>query len=180
MSFEREVFPILKNASNQGVAADQSQSGDSASGKSGITAFAFKDSSGNLVLPQLTAAGKLAVDSGASTGTCKKAFGKNAAGSLTEVTIATITLTASKVYAEIASTVSCTRTSVFRLIHNDNGAETELAVQIVGAGQFSHDFYQPCLEFTAGATGTQELKILAINLDKASQLSGTVSCLERP
>jgi hypothetical protein len=180
MAFEREVFPILETSGGQGSSASQSQAGDAAAGKRGLTAFGFRDSSGNLVLPQLTAAGKLAVDTGSSSGTCKKAFGKNATGSLTEVLLATISLTASKVYADIASTVSCTRTAVYRLVHNDNGVETELAVQIVGAGQFSHDFAQACLEFTAGATGTQELKLFGINLDKASQLSGTISCLERP
>lgn len=180
MAFEREIFPILETSGGVGATASQSQAGDAAAGKRGLTSFGFRDSSGNLVLPQLTATGKIAVDTGSSTGTCKKAFAKNATGSLTEVVLATIPLTVSKIYAEIATQVSCTRTSVFRLVHNDNGVENELAVQVVGAGQFSHDFYQPCLEFTAGATGTQELKIFGINLDKISQLSSTLSCLERP
>jgi hypothetical protein len=161
MAFEREVFPILETA-----------------GKRGLTAFGFRDSSGNLILPQLTAAGKIAVDTGAAPGTCLNAFGKNATGSLTEVVVATIALQNSKMYSAIASTVSCTRTAVYRLVWNNNGVETELAVQIVGAGQFSHDFVQDCLQFTSGATGTQELKVFAYNLDKVSQLSATISCLE--
>lgn len=179
MAFEREVFPVLENGSGQGAALSQSQAGDAATGKSGLTAFAFRDSSGNLVLPQLTATGKVAVDTGSSVGTCKKAFGKNATGSLTEVTVATITLVNSKSYAEVASDVSCTRTAVYRIVHNNNGSETELGVIVVGPGQFTHNFYQPCLEFTAGASGTQELKVYGINLDKASQLSAAISCLER-
>lgn len=178
MAFEREVFPILETTGGVGATASQSQAGDAAAGKRGVTSFGFRDSSGNLILPQLTASGKLPVDTGASAGTCKSAFGKNATGSLTEVVVATITLVNSKVYSQIASTVSCTRTAVYRLVHNNNGVETELAVQIVGAGQFSHDFLQDCLQFTAGGTGTQELKIYGINLDKVSQLSATISCLE--
>lgn len=178
MAFEREVFPVLENGSAQGAALSQSQSGDAAAGKKGLTAFGFRDSSGNLVLPQLSVDGRLPVTQEAA-GTCLKAFGKNAAGSLTEVTIATIALTASEVYSGIAAMVSSTRTSIFRLVHNDDGAEVELGVMIVGAGQFTADFYQPCLEFTAGATGTQELKVLGINLDKASQMSATISCLQK-
>jgi hypothetical protein len=178
MAFEREVFPTLENASGQGAALSQAQAGDVAAGKKGAVGFGFRDSSGNLVLPQLTADGKLPVSQDAA-GTCLKAFGKNATGSLTEVALATITLTASAAYTKIASTVSCTRTAVYRLVHNNDGAEVELAVQVVGAGQFSHDFQQDCLEFTAGATGTQELKIYGINLDKASQLSATISCLQK-
>ena len=179
MAFEREVFPILETSGGVGAAASQSQAGDAAAGKKGLTAFGFRDSSGNLVLPQLTAAGKLSVDTGAGPGTCLKAFGKNATGSLTEVTVATITLANSQTYAQIASMVSCTRTAVYRLIFSDNAAETELAVQIVGAGQFSHDFNQDCLEFTSGATGAQLLIVKGINLDKVSQLSASVSCLQK-
>jgi hypothetical protein len=178
MAFEREVFPVLETSAGVGAALSQSQSGDAAAGKKGLTAFGYKDSSGNLILPTLTADGKVPVSLNAA-GTCLKAFGKNATGSLTEVTVASITLTASKTYTEIASMVSCTRTAVYRLIQSDDGAETELAVQVVGAGQFSHDFNQKCLEFTTGATGTQLLLVKAINLDKASQLSATISCLEK-
>ena len=178
MAFEREVFPILETTGGAGSTASQSQAGDAAAGKRGITGFGFRDSSGNLILPQLTATGKLPVDTGASAGTCKSSFGKNATGSLTDVVVATIVLLNAKVYSQIASTVSSTRTSIFRLVHNNNGVETELAVQIVGAGQFSHDFLQDCLQFTSGAVGVQELKIFALNLDKISQLSATISCLE--
>lgn len=178
MAFEREVFPVLENSSGQGAALSQSQSGDAAAGKKGLTAFAFKDSGNNLVLPTLTADGKVPVSLNAA-GVCKKAFGKNAAGSLTEVLLATIALTANKVYSGIGMIASSTRTSVFRLVHNDDGTEVEIAVIVVGAGQFTADFSQDCLEVLAGATGTQELKVYGINLDKASQMSTTVSCLEK-
>lgn len=178
MAFEREVFPILENGSNQGSAASQSQSGDAAAGKKGLTVFAFKDSSNNLVLPTLTADGKVPVTQDAA-GTCLKAFAKNALGSLTEVALATITLTASQTYSQIAMVVSCSRTAIYRLVQVNDAVETELAVVVVGAGQFTADFYQPCLEITAGATGTQELKVYGSNLDKASQLSSTISCLQK-
>lgn len=178
MAFEREVFPTLENGSGQGAALSQSQAGDAAAGKRGLSAFSFRDSSGNLVMPQLTSDGRVAVSQEAP-GTCLKAFGKVALGSLTEVSVATITLVASAAYAGIAAMVSSTRTSVYRIVHNNNGSEVELGVMIVGPGQFTADFYQPCLEFTAGGTGTQELKVYGINLDKESQLSATISCLQK-
>ncbi|HEY9705624.1 MAG TPA: hypothetical protein V6C58_24510, partial [Allocoleopsis sp.] len=114
-----------------------------------------------------------------AAGVCLKNFAKNATGSLTEVALSTITLTATKSYANIGLVVSCTRTAIYRLVQVNDAVETELAVIVVGAGQFTADFYQPCLEITAGATGTQELKVYGINLDKASQLSSTLSCLEK-
>jgi len=178
MSFEREVFPVLENASGQGAALSQSQAGDAAAGKKGLTAFAFKDSANNLVLPTLSADGKVPVTMDAG-GVCLQAFAKNATGSLTEVPLATIPLVAGESYSQIAMVVSSTRTSVFRLVQVNDSVETELAVVIVGAGQFTADFYQPCLEIAAGLTGTQELKVFGINLDKASQLSATISCLQK-
>lgn len=178
MAFNREVFPSLENASGFGAALSQSQAGDAAAGKKGSTAFSYKDSAGNLVLPTLTADGKMPVSLDAA-GVCLKAFAKNATGSLTEVALATIPLTASKAYSSIGAVVSSTRTSVFRLVQINDSVETELAVLIVGAGQFTAEFYQPCLEFVAGATGVQELKVYGINVDTLSQLSSTISCLEK-
>ena len=116
MADVREVFPILEDSSNVGAVLSKSQAGDVASGKVGLTAFGFRDSSGNLILPQLTASGKIAVDAGtAASGTCKSAYGTNA-GSLTNVTLATITLTASKVVSDIEAQLSCSRAALAEVV----------------------------------------------------------------
>jgi hypothetical protein len=180
MADVREVFPILENASNVGVVPSSSASGDSASGKVGMTNFVFRDSSGNLVLPQLTAAGKIAVDSGATaSGTCKSAKGTNS-GSLTNVTLGTITLTAAKVISDVEASLSCSRAALAEIVWNDDGAETILGWIMTGPGQFTATFDVNCLTFTSGATGTQQILFRAKNLDKAASLYGTVAVLEAP
>ena len=173
----REVFPILEDASNVGAVPTKSQSGDSASGKIGMTAFGFRDSSGNLILPQLTAAGKISVDTGASSGTCKSAYGTNA-GSLTNVNLGVITLL--KGYSGVEASFSCSRAALAEVVWNDNGAETILGWIMTGPGQFTARFDVDCLIFTSGATGTQQLILRALNLDKASNLYGTIAVLEAP
>jgi len=177
MAIEREVFPTLVDANNVGAALTKSAAGDAAAGKIGSVALAFKDSSNNLVLPTLTSDGKIPVST-QSPGTCKSAAAKNN-GSITRVAVATITLTATKSYSEIAFDVACSRTTLYELIHNNDGTEVELGFAMVGPGQFSHNFYEPCKEFQAGPTGTQELIIYGTNLDKASNMFASVSCLEK-
>lgn len=177
MAIEREVFPTLADTAGVGAALSKAAAGDAATGKIGSVALGFKDSSGNLVLPTLTSDGKLPVST-QSPGTCKSVAAKNT-GSLTRVAVGTITLTATKTYSEIAFDVACSRTTLFELIHNNDGSEVELGYGMVGPGQFSHNFYEPCKEFVAGATGTQELIIYGTNIDKASNMYASVSCLEK-
>lgn len=180
MADVREVFPILEDSSNVGAVLSKSQAGDVASGKVGLTAFGFRDSSGNLILPQLTASGRIAVDAGtAASGTCKSAYGTNA-GSLSNVTLATITLTASKVVSDIEAQISCSRAALAEIVWNDNGAETILGWIMTGPGQFTAHLDINCLTFTSGATGTQQILLKAKNLDKAASLYGTVAVLEAP
>jgi hypothetical protein len=180
MADVREVFPILEDGSNVGAVLTKSQAGDSSSGKVGLTGFTFRDSSGNLVLPQLTAAGKIAVDAGASaSGTCKSAQGTNA-GSLSNVTLGTITLTASKVISDIEAQIACSRSALAEVVWNDDGAETILGWIMTGPGQFTAHLDINCLTFTSGSTGTQQILFRAKNLDKAASLYGTVAVLEAP
>ena len=178
MADNRVSFPSLEDASGIGAPLTKSEAGDAASGKVGSVAFAFKDSSGNIVLPQLTAAGKILVDSEASNGINLKNRAENAAGSLTVITLSNITLTVNKVYDEIKGVVSSRKGAILQLIQNDNAVETVLADFIVDAGQYSFMFDFGEMKFTAGATGTQELKIKAYNFDKVSALRSTLSCLE--
>jgi hypothetical protein len=177
MADVREVFPILEDSSNVGAVPSKSQAGDSAGSKVGITSFGFRDSSGNLILPQLTASGKLPVDTGASAGTCKSDYDTNA-GSLTNVTLGSITLTASKLISAVEASLSCSRAALAEVVWDNNGSETILGWIMTGPGQFTAHFDIECLTFTSGGTGTQSLILRAKNLDKAASLYGTLACLE--
>ena len=177
MANVREVFPTLVDATGEGVALSKSQSGDAAAGKVGLVGFAFKDSSANLVLPTLTADGKIPVST-QSPGTCMHAAGTNS-GSLSQTAVATLTLTVNETYTNVMADVACTRVTLYEIVHNNNGTPANLGWIIVGPGQFTHNFAEDCLEFTAGGTGTQELIVYGTNLEKASNMYASISCLEK-
>jgi hypothetical protein len=179
MADVREVFPILQDASGAGIVADQMQSGFSPVGKNGVLVFGFRDSSGNVVLPQLTSDGKLPVSS-STPGTQKDARDEVVGGdtSTSGVDVATITLTADKKYVDLQMLVSCSRSALFQAIWSDDGSETVLGDIILGPGQYTFGPYLTNVEFTAGSTGTQELILRARNLNAASTLRGTIAILE--
>lgn len=175
------ILPALDAAGNVPVLVDhQDQEGDSAAGKEGLVAFAFKDSAGDLVLPQLNAAGGLPVSVATISTRKKSQAGELAAGSATlaNVTNASITLTASKVYYGITAVVCSRRDSLFQLVQVDDATSTVLAECIVGAGQYSFEMLWPDMQITAGATGTQTLKIMAKNFEALSSLRATITVNE--
>lgn len=176
----RESFPTLENVSTQaGVALGARQEGDAASSINGSIGFSFKDSLGNVVLPQLNASGQVPVTLDIA-GDNLYARGENATGSATAVTIATITLTASAVYQAPEMVCSSFRDALFQLIWNNNGAESVLADALVGPGCLSFSVALEKLEFTAGATGTQQLLVKALNQNALSALRATVAVKELP
>lgn len=177
MADESPLFRTLKDSSNVAHAIDKMIEGDSPSAKNGIIAFGFKNSAGNVVLPQLTAGGAIMVDANASAGDPIHARGENA-GSLTDIDVATITLTADKVYSDIEAIGSCLRETLFQLVQDNNGSETVIGDFLVGAGQFSFQWMMDCVQITAGSTGTQELILRAKNLDKVSTIRGAVCAFE--
>jgi hypothetical protein len=175
------ILPALDAAGNVPVLVDhQDQEGDAAAGKEGLVAFAFKDSTGDLVLPQLNAAGGLPVSVATISTRKKSQAGELAAGSATlaNVTNASITLTASKVYYGITAVVCSRRDSLFQLVQVDDATSTVLAECIVGAGQYSFEMLWPDMQITAGATGTQTLKIMAKNFEALSSLRATLTVNE--
>lgn len=141
-----------------------------------LPVLGFRDSSGNLIAPQLNTAGQLPVTLDA-TGNSLYARGK-VAGSLTQVTVATLTLTVDKFYEDLQFVVSCFRDAVFEIIWNDNGAETILAEALCGPGQYTVNALLKHVEFQAGSTGTQQILVKAINLNATSDLRATVSVVE--
>lgn len=174
----KEVFRILDNSDGIGQALTKAQVGDAPGTKNGVMALAFKDSTGNLVLPQLTASGKLPVSTDEVSGTVKSIRGSVDAGSLSATAVASLTLTASKTYSEIEVQVSCRQDSLFQLQQNNNGTITTIKDIVVGSGQFTACLPVGSLQVVAGSTGVQTLTIMGNNFETLSALAGTLGCVE--
>jgi hypothetical protein len=173
MAEVKEVFPIVADfASEEGQSLHSIQSGVAPSTRRGIIGFSFKDSSGNVVLPQLDSQGRI-LTSSEGAGVEYAADGELAAGSLSmaDITGAAITLTADKTYSKLQATVSCFRESVFHIVQIDDATTEILARVRVGPGQYTFTWNGGLKQFTAGSTGTQTLKVMGQNLDKASAMS---------
>lgn len=171
----RESFPTLEIVGTEaGAALGSRVEGDASAAIKGSIGFSFKDSSGNVVLPQLDSSGKLPVTS-ESSGNGLYARGTNA-GSTSVVTVASLTLVASKRYENLRALVSCFRDSTFQVIFSDNAVETILADIRVGPGHLTQNIDLGELEFLAGATGAQLLLIKGKNENAQSTMTATVSC----
>ena len=181
MAYKREIFTIVEDSTGEGVSLQKKIVGDAAtSGVNNIPVVTFKDNSGNFVYPQLDADGKLPV-SFEGAGSDVSATGKaTPVGLNTDTDVATITLTASTEYDLAGMHVAARFPTEFRLEHNDNGSPVVLARTLVGAGAYSSTVDLPNISFTAGGSGTQELKIIAQQLNGAlSDVVGTVAALEK-
>lgn len=188
MADVNEVFNILADsATGSGEAAISRIEGEASASIAGLIGFSFKDSSGNVVLPQLDPSGRLPVTDIA--GICHNAHGELAVGSATlaKVTGAEITLDAAKTYTHISATGTCLRSSLFEVVHIDDegvgDTETVLEEFIVGPGQFSFQTDLKCLDLdTTGGTGTIVLTLRAKNFtgtpSALSSLRGTLSAIE--
>lgn len=187
MADVNEVFNILADSgTGEGEAAISRIEGEVAASIAGLIGFAFKDASGNVVLPQLDSQGRLPVTEEAVAGDCFNAHGELASGSasLAKVTGAEISLTAGKTYHGISASGSCLRTSLFEIVHIDDegvgDTETVLEEFIVGPGQFSYKTDLDCLSLdTTGGTGVIVLTLRAKNFNALSSLRGTITALER-
>jgi len=177
MSDTKAVFRTLVDGSNEGVAISAIQQLDLATLKNGLLGFSFKTSLDEAVLPTLNPDGTIAVSLGAA-GVTLTNRNENLTGSLTSVAVATITLTASKKYSEITANMSCLRDTLFQLVWDNNGTPTVLDDVLLGAGQYTMPMKLDEYIFTAGATGTQTLKIMGKNLDKISAMRARVSAKE--
>jgi hypothetical protein len=181
----REIFSILDDG-GAGEAPKKMQEGDSPASANGLIGFSFKDSSGNVVLPQLNASGQVPVTSEAA-GTCYYANGELPAGSLSEVDItnAEVTILVTKTYQKIGFIFSCLHASLVRVVYVDDAdgtpTETVIGEAIVGPGQYTADAELTCFELdTTGGTGTQKLKLKGKNFYKLSSMRGSISAIELP
>ena len=199
----RESFPVTENTSTgAGVALGSVVEGNAGAAINGSIGFSFKDgsgnvklapikvagaapgdaiptlgfrdSTGNLIAPQLNSSGQLPVtfDVAADNKTGRGLL----TGTATAATVASITLVASKTYQNIEVSVACFRDTVFQLIKSDNAVETVLADILVGSGQYTAFLGFENLEFTSGATGTQLLIVKGANLTALSDMRATIAC----
>ena len=179
----RSVFPTLADSTTgAGEPLISRIEGEAAAAQEGSIAFSFKDSSGNVVLPQLNSSGQIPVTTDLA-GTCIDGRGEDATGSLTFVDIVTLTAALTKVYRNMEFIVSSTRATHFQLVHVDDAAgtptETILADAIVGPGDYTACCNLHCLEVdTTGGTGTQEFKIKGKNLHLINCMRATLAVLE--
>lgn len=179
MGHLRETFPVIEDlATGEGQSLHTAIAGQTAAGKNGLSAFSFKDSSGNFVHPMLTSEGKVPVDF-AGAGVPKSASSEGEiAGSTSLTLIAEVNLTVSKTYGKMYASISCFRETVAYLIQTDDVTETILGAVIVGPGNYSGVIDLGVTEIVAGASGDQKLSLKAKNTDKLSDFLGHVACLE--
>jgi hypothetical protein len=103
----------------------------------------------------------------------------SSAGTAAAISVTTQGVTnAPQIYEEIGFIVSCRRDALFQIIHNNNGSETILAEMVVGSGAYTALGQLHCLSFQTGATGTQELKIKAMNFEAQSSLRASLTATE--
>lgn len=167
---QRVSFPTLEGASGEGLALRQVQVGDTPTSKNASIGLAFIDSSGNLVLPQLTPTGRLPVDTEGNNGSWMSNRGEDADGSVsgTFTELASITLANDDVVDEFNFSVSGRKGGFFQVCLDDDGTIEVLEDVVLEAGQLTHS-NSVKTEVTAGASGTQRLLIRAYNWDSNPQ-----------
>lgn len=182
MADVKEAFASLEvDGTGVGVALTKRVEGDAAAAKNGAIGFAYKDASGNVVLPQLSAAG--AVPVAFMDRARLSAKGELAAGSvasLVDVTGASLTLALAKVYTNLSVVGSCRSDSLFQVVHVDDSAgtptETVVGEFLVGAGQYSFLLHMPGFKLdTTADTGVPLLKIKAENFALANSLRASLA-----
>ena len=174
MSDIRESFGTLEIVGTQaGTVLGSRVEGDAAAAINGSIGFAFKDASGNVVLPQLNSLGQIPVTFD-KLGDNLKARGL-LVGTGTLTTVASITLVASKTYQNIEAVMSCFRDSNFQVIFSDNAVETILADALCGPGLFTAMMNFVNMEFTTGATGPQLLLVKGQNINALSDMRAAIA-----
>lgn len=175
----RTSFAVLEDFSTgAGLALHNAVVGQTVVGKNALAGLVAQDPSNNFQYLNLDVSGNLKTVS-VSSSACLSAAG-SAPGASGMTTVATLTLTASKMYKEIAWIAGCSRDAEYQIVWNNNGTPVVVAEGIfVGAGCETSADSQECLSMTAGGTGTQELLLKAANLfGYTSDMKGTLSCLQ--
>lgn len=173
----RVSYPSLENTSTAaGEALSSVAPGDAAAGKKVAASLIATDVSGNLRYPLVDSQRRLSVVTNVNNEACLWERGEHGAGSGTFVTVtgAEITLVPDLEYHQVGFIVSCTRDAHFQIVQLDDVTETILADIILEGGQSTHSDEMHCLDFVAGSTGDQTLRLVAKNLNSLSALRGTI------
>jgi hypothetical protein len=174
----QSLFKVLQNASTElSEALTKINQGDVVNGvKNGLLAFAFRDSAGNAIAPQLNAEGALPVtfDAGTTLRESSKVLKASLVKDVEEL-IATITLTVTKSYTSPSIIYSCYRDIKIRVALVDDAAgtpvETNLYEGILGGAEIYEDIALKQDVFnTIGGTGVQELRFYATPLEVTSDI----------
>lgn len=186
----RESFPSLEDAATgAGVPLTKSVEGDAAAGKVGSVGFAFKDASGNIILPQLDAQGRLPVQLDGQ-GTRSRQHGAVAGAILSSAAsgygnfqqVLSIPLVANKTIGDIGGKVSCRRGALFRCVYQDSGgSQVTLDSTILEAGQYTAPLGLGPSEDTfsvPASAASPALVVQAGNFDHVSDLHATLSVLQ--
>jgi len=179
------LFRILKvDGTEAGEAPTSRIEGDVAAGKVGLIAFSYKDSAGNVVLPQLTAAGAIVVDTSGAAGACISGQAQAIAGSTVSFQdVITLVLALTKNYSGLEFSTSCFRNTLWEIVRIDDVGGTPVEVKvwtgITGPGQFTVCCNLDCGNFdTIGNTGVQNLVLRGKNLNNESDLHGYLAIKE--
>jgi len=186
----RESFPSLEDAATgAGVPLTKSVEGDAAAGKVGSVGFAFKDVSGNIVLPQLDAQGRLPVQLDGQ-GTRSRAHGGVPGAILTSAAsgygnwqqVLSIPLVANKTIGDMGGKASCRRGAIFRIRYSDSGGSSvTLDSSILEAGQYTAPLGLGPSEDTFSVPASASAPMLLVeagNFDHVSDLHSTLSVLQ--
>jgi len=176
----RTSFVVLEDSSTAaGLPLHKALEGEAVAAKNAHGAFVAKDASSNFKYLEINTQGELKTTSQGDVSQ-ENATG-TATGSATFVDVATLTLTVLKTYINIGWIVGCWRDAVFQIVQLDDVTTTTVAQGLItGAGDYSDSSELPGLSVTAGASGTQTLKIQAKNLVGAalSDFRATITALE--
>lgn len=177
----RESFPVLEDASTQaGLPIHKVLQGDALAAKNAVPVLGFKDAAGNLRYPKVDAQDRVLTNSDVGDEACLFERGELVAGSAVFATVtgALITLQADLQYHTVGFIVSCRRSAHFQIVQVDDVTETILADIILEGGQSTTSEELHCVSFTAGSTGTQELKMVGKNFEALSALRATLAVTE--
>lgn len=176
-----EVFKTLEDSvTGAGEALTARDEGEAAAGATGGIGFSFKDSSGNVILPALTADGKIPVDTEAAAGTAIRGNASLNGVSGVATDVVTLTLAVDEIYNCSDFMGASSRIAKWEVVWDDNGSETVLDTFITGPGQFSFSENPKNLSITAGAVGTQELILRGTALFRTTDLHGRISIIDLP
>lgn len=174
----RTSFTILEDsATAAGLPLHKALEGETVTAKNAHGAFVAKDPSGNFKYLETNAQNELKIS---MEGDLAQVSAKGTvSGSASFVDVATLTLTADKVYRNIGFICGCFRDAEFKIVQVDDATTTDRGLGIlVGAGSLTVAEELAGLKVTAGSTGTQTLKIQAKNANALSDLRATLTAEE--